>query len=115
MQNRYFHDERNRTVYRLPSTPNVYEQKGRNGRCTGWSIDTEIHITRADNALKPNGQQWNYPVLHCPQEHYSSGDSKTKAISFFNSVHMPNYLEISELEFRRLEKIYRHEAEQNQY
>jgi len=57
---KYLHDAKNRVVYQIPSKPRVIEQKDRGGKRTGWSINMEIRITRADNKLNKN--QWLHPI-----------------------------------------------------
>ena len=113
MTYRYFHDEQRRLVIRMPAEPTVIEQKDRNGRRTGWVVQSEQEITRADNALKPNSYQWKYRVRSNPQENYGSRDDRGKVIQFFNTQHVPNLPEIDEDTYRRLQRLYEQEARKN--
>jgi|ERR1043165_1038238 hypothetical protein len=113
MSFKYYHDAGKKVVYRMPAEPTVIEQKDSEGRRTGWTVQSEIGITRANNAPIPTSHQWKYRLHENPQEYYDAKDSRADVVGFFNTQHVPNCLEIDHDTYDKLRKEYENEARQN--
>lgn len=108
----YFHDEKNRTVYAVPSEPMAHSRKV-GGKHVGWTVWVTIEVTSADNYMAtPN--QWAKATSPVYTEHYDHRDNKDQAVGWFRSQHMlPSGREVTHEEYERLKAEYLAEARQN--
>lgn len=101
---RYFHDESNQTVYRMPIHADVNEIYDKN-KLTAWSIRMSISLVRADNRLIDNKLQ--FACSHDYKQEISvQGKTKEIAISDFYNNHTPRCEEITEEVYKSLVQTY---------
>jgi len=90
---KYIHDASARTVYKMPTEPEVSVKNDSRGRRTGWSANMEIHITRADNKFIDH--RWQHDILLHPRDPFDAHYTKEEVISYFLSNHTPDGEDIS--------------------
>ena len=110
---KYYHDAAAKTVYCLEYPPIVAEEKDRRGKRTGWIVQGEIIITRADNMILPESHRWKHRVREHPQEHYDARDDRGTVVEFFETHYLPNHTEVDEQTYRTLRDQYEQTARQN--
>lgn len=117
---KYYHDPEHKTVWAVPETPDVHERKEtitkrrKHPKRIGWTVYAQIEETRADNWIKPNSQQWFYPVRHHPREHFDAHYTREDVIMYFSGRNLgPCGDEITAAEYAELKKKYEGIAESN--
>jgi hypothetical protein len=94
---RYFHNPKNRTVYRVDA-PVIHEKKNTQGKRHGWDISTRVNITRADK---------KDPIVETPHRSFDPKNPKDEVIvRFMSGVIAILGDEISLQEYEMLKKQY---------
>lgn len=101
---KYIHDAQNRVVYKIPNEPTVIDQNDKHGKRTGWSVNMEILITRADNRL--NSHRWQHPISAYPSQSFDAHHTKEEVISHFLMSHEPDGDDISLEQYTALQAQY---------
>lgn len=102
---KYVHDEANKRVYKIPTSPTVTERRqGRGSKLVGRDVRMNVEVVRADNLLV--GNQWKYPTLEPLHQFLESKYSEDEAVYYFTRNHEPRGVKITREQFDALAKQY---------
>lgn len=108
MEYKYFHDERNRTVYRILAKPDCIPSmsgRGKNAKQIAWRVSTTIDITRADNELIAH--RWRYRTSDLRHHHFESDrHTQDEAMDYFIRNNTPDGVPIDADTYERLHEQY---------
>lgn len=112
---RYFHDEKNKRVYELPSELKPKKNTDKKGRIISWGIDIPVSVTSAYNVLSKNGF-WEYPLTDRWNQSFENiGNRYTEEIVVENFLarRLAGCVEIQKGEYEILKSQYGNEAKRN--
>jgi hypothetical protein len=112
MDYKYYHNSETQTVYRVPTQPNVTEERdSKTRKLIGWTISMSIVLTRADNTLINN--HWKYSCGEHPEQFFPARYNLDSAISYFYDRHTPRGDEIDQVKYQALTAEYETKARNN--
>jgi hypothetical protein len=104
MEEKYFHDHKEKKLYRMPSCPEIVDVWQKN-EIVGYTLKIKISVTIADNYLIKG--HWKYACEEFFEQFFDSKRyTKEQSVSYFLMNHTPKYDEISREDYNIIHLAY---------